>query len=66
MQDKSVTLSRLPTFLLPCPHCGHRMVITAIEPARLDSGARSDDTEDVTHTCVQCGTMLTRMIRCSC
>ena len=60
LQD-NVPLSLLPTFLLPCAICGGRMVITTVEPAWLDSGARSDDLEDVTHTCVQCGAMLTRL-----
>jgi hypothetical protein len=39
------------------------MVITAIEPARSESDGGSDDLEDVTHTCEQCGTTLTRLIR---
>jgi|HubBroStandDraft_6_1064221.scaffolds.fasta_scaffold340541_2 predicted RNA-binding Zn-ribbon protein involved in translation (DUF1610 family) len=66
MRYLSIAASRLPSFLLPCPHCGHRMVITAVTavaPAQLDSGAGLDNLEDVTHTCVQCGTFLTRTIR---
>jgi hypothetical protein len=42
------------------------MVITAVTAAaaaQLDNGAGSDNLEDVTHTCVQCGTTLTRTIR---
>jgi len=58
-----VAPSRLPSFLLPCPLFGHRMAITAVSPARLENGAQSNDLEDVTHTCVQCGTTLTRTIR---
>jgi hypothetical protein len=39
------------------------MVITAVAPAQLDNGAGSDNLEDVTHTCVQCGTTVIRTIR---
>jgi hypothetical protein len=39
------------------------MVIAAVAPAQLDNGAESDNLEDVTHACVQCGTSLTRTIR---
>ena len=63
MQCKDVSSSRLPSFLLPCPHCGHRMAITSVTPSRYANGVESNDLEDVTHTCVQCGTMLTRTIR---
>jgi DNA-directed RNA polymerase subunit RPC12/RpoP len=59
---KDVTPSRLPSFLLPCPHCGHRMAIMAVTPARF-AGAESNDLEDITHGCVQCGTTLTRTVR---
>jgi hypothetical protein len=52
----NVAPSHLPSFLLPCPHCGHRMAITAVPPALYANGAASNDLEDVTHTCVQCGT----------
>jgi hypothetical protein len=34
------------------------MSITTVAPARYDNGAEANDLEDVTHTCVQCGTML--------
>ena len=63
MHLKDVALSRLPSFFLPCPHCGHRMAITAVAPARYVNGVESNDLEEVTHTCVQCGTTLTRTIR---
>ena len=33
MRRKDVAPSWLPTFLLPCPHCGHRMTITSVAPA---------------------------------
>jgi phage terminase large subunit GpA-like protein len=63
MPRKDVAPSWLPTFLLPCPHCGHRMTITGVAPARIDAGMESNDLEDVTHGCAQCGTTLTRTIR---
>jgi predicted RNA-binding Zn-ribbon protein involved in translation (DUF1610 family) len=52
----NVAPSHLPSFLLPCPHCGHRMAVRAVAPALYSSGEASNDLEDVTHTCVQCGT----------
>jgi hypothetical protein len=55
---KNVTPSHLPSFLLPCPHCGNRMAITSVAPALYANGAESNFLEDVTHTCVQCGTTL--------
>jgi hypothetical protein len=55
-----VAPSHLPSLMLPCPYCGHRMEITAIAPARYPNGAASNDLEDITHTCVQCGATLTR------
>jgi hypothetical protein len=39
------------------------MAITAVDPAPLANGVASNDLEDVTHGCVQCGTTLTRTIR---
>ena len=63
MDRKDVAPSRLPTFLLPCPHCGRRMAITAVEPAQADGGTQSNALEDVTHACPQCGTTLTRTVR---
>jgi len=63
MPTKDITPSRLPSFLLPCPHCGHRMAITAVAPAQFPGGVESNDLEDVTHACVQCGTSLTRTVR---
>jgi hypothetical protein len=63
MRYKDVAPSRLPSFLLPCPHCGHRMAITAVSPARFDNGVESNDLEDITHGCLQCGTTLTRTVR---
>jgi hypothetical protein len=49
--------------LLPCSHCGQRMEITAVAPARYTNSAESNDLEDVTHTCVQCGATLIRTRR---
>jgi DNA-directed RNA polymerase subunit RPC12/RpoP len=63
MHHKDVAPSLLPSFLLPCPHCGHRMTITVVAPTRFPNGAESNDLEDVTHGCLQCGTKLTRTIR---
>jgi hypothetical protein len=63
MYLKDVGSSRLPSFLLPCSHCAHRMVITAVTPALLENGFGSDDLEDITHTCVQCGTTVIRTMR---
>jgi predicted RNA-binding Zn-ribbon protein involved in translation (DUF1610 family) len=63
MYRKDVALSWLPTFLLPCPHCGHRMTITSVVPTKIDAGMESNDLEDVTHSCAQCGTTLTRTTR---
>jgi hypothetical protein len=60
---KYVARSHLPSFLLPCPYCGHRMAITAVTPARSSSSSESGDLEDITHGCVQCGTTLTRTVR---
>jgi predicted RNA-binding Zn-ribbon protein involved in translation (DUF1610 family) len=63
MRFMDVAPSHLPSFLLPCPHCGQRMAITIIEPTPLAYGAASGDLEDITHSCAQCGTTLIRTIR---
>jgi hypothetical protein len=62
MRYQEVSPSRLPSLLVPCPLCVHRMVITAVEPTLLASGATSKDLEEVTHCCVQCGTTIIRTI----
>jgi DNA-directed RNA polymerase subunit RPC12/RpoP len=43
---------------MSCPHCGHRMAITSVAPARYANGAESNDLEDVTYSCVHCGATL--------
>jgi hypothetical protein len=58
MHYKDVTPSGLPSLMLPCPVCGHRMEITGIAPALYANGTASNDLEDITHGCVQCGTTL--------
>jgi phage terminase large subunit GpA-like protein len=63
MHFEDIASSGLRSFLLPCPHCGHRMAITAIAPARLANGAESNDVQDVTHGCAHCGTTLIRTVR---
>jgi hypothetical protein len=60
MFRNDVLPSGLPSLLLPCTHCGHRMIFGSVEPSRLGSGAASNDLEDITHHCVQCGTTLVR------
>ena len=52
--------SFLPSLIMPCPYCGHRMVVTSIEPAA--STSSESDLEDVTHACKQCGTELVRTV----
>jgi hypothetical protein len=39
------------------------MAVTSVAPARDDDGAESNDLEDITHGCVQCGTTLISMRR---
>src|SRR5262249_47964861 len=50
--------SSLPSFILPCPYCGRRMSIQAVEPTRFAA-----QFEDVTHACGQCGTELVRTVQ---
>jgi DNA-directed RNA polymerase subunit RPC12/RpoP len=59
MYRKDAPRSGLPSLMLPCTQCGHRMIFTSVEPSRLGSGAASNDLEDITYSCVQCGTTLT-------
>ncbi|HKD31465.1 MAG TPA: hypothetical protein VKC66_36875 [Xanthobacteraceae bacterium] len=39
------------------------MAITAVAPARPSDSAESSNLEDITHSCMQCGTTLTRTVR---
>ena len=52
--------SYLPSLIMPCPYCGHRMVVTAIEPT--ESADSRTELEDVTHGCKSCGTELVRTV----
>jgi hypothetical protein len=63
MYRKDVPLSGLPSFMVPCTQCGHRMMFASVKPARLGSGAASNDLEYITHSCVHCGTTLIRTMR---
>jgi hypothetical protein len=63
MRFSNIGSSGLPSLLLPCTLCGHRMEITAVTPLRFTDGVESDDLEDVTHSCVQCGATLIRTVR---
>jgi hypothetical protein len=63
MHCTDVPQSGLPSFMLPCIHCRHRMMFAAIQPARLANGAASNDLEDVIHRCEQCGATLIRTMR---
>jgi hypothetical protein len=47
MHYTDVAPSHLPSLMLPCPYCGHRMEITAIAPARYPNGVTSNDLEDI-------------------
>jgi hypothetical protein len=58
VHHENVIPSHLPSMLLPCLYCGNRMAITASAPALYENGTGSNDLEDITHTCVQCGMTL--------
>jgi DNA-directed RNA polymerase subunit RPC12/RpoP len=59
MQCNDIAPSCLPSLMVPCPYCGHRMEITAVTHAEYPNGTASNGREDITHTCVQCGATLT-------
>jgi DNA-directed RNA polymerase subunit RPC12/RpoP len=52
--------SHLPSLIMPCPYCGHRMVVTSIAPTSSDPS--ESEFEDVTHACRSCGTELIRTV----
>jgi hypothetical protein len=54
---RASALSYLPSMLLPCPACGSRFELKAIEPDPI-----AQDLDNITHACVQCGTELTRTV----
>ena len=45
---------------MPCPYCGNRMVVTAVEPTSANDS--HGELEDVTHACQSCGTELVRTV----
>lgn len=55
--------SALPSFLLPCPECAHRMVIEAVTPVPVEGSNESSGLDDITYGCEACGTTLTRTVR---
>jgi hypothetical protein len=63
MRLKKIAPSHLPSFLLPCPQCRHHLAMSSSKPARLATGAESNDLEEVTHSCVHCGSTMTRTVR---
>jgi predicted RNA-binding Zn-ribbon protein involved in translation (DUF1610 family) len=54
--NRRTIASHLPSFILPCPYCGRRMSIKAVERF-------AAEWDDVTHACTQCGTELVRTVR---
>jgi hypothetical protein len=50
--------SGLPTFMMPCPHCRHRMSIKSIAPTQF-----APELEDITHACDHCGSELVRTVK---
>jgi DNA-directed RNA polymerase subunit RPC12/RpoP len=63
VSSRPIIPSHLPSFLLPCPHCGNRMVVKAVTPVPVDGSEDRSDLDDITYGCVQCGTTLTRTVR---
>jgi hypothetical protein len=52
--------SYLPSLIMPCPYCGHRMTVTSVQSAASTAAERG--LEDVTHACKECGTELVRTV----
>jgi transcription elongation factor Elf1 len=65
MHVKYLAPSHLPIFLLPCPHCGHHLDVATTAPAKLPGGINSNDLQEVTHVCAQCGATFSGMVRLS-
>jgi DNA-directed RNA polymerase subunit RPC12/RpoP len=63
MYRRDVPPSGLPSLMLPCTQCGHKMMFAARQPARLANGAASNDLEDAIYRCEQCSTTLIRTMR---
>ena len=64
VSSRPINPSHLPSFLLPCPHCGKRMIVKAVTPVTADGGGdECSNLDDITYGCVQCGTTLTRTVR---
>jgi predicted RNA-binding Zn-ribbon protein involved in translation (DUF1610 family) len=63
VSSRKTTPSHLPSFLLPCPSCGNRVVIRTVTRVPVDSKSRGEDLDDITYSCEQCGMTLTRTVR---
>jgi len=60
---KNIVPSHLPSFLLPCPDCGNRLVVRAVVPVPFEGGTKGSNLDDITYGCVQCSATLTRTVR---
>jgi hypothetical protein len=64
VSSRSIIPSHLPSFLLPCPQCGSRMVVKAVTPVPVDDGSNArSGLDDITYGCVQCSVTLIRTVR---
>jgi hypothetical protein len=54
------TASSLPSLIIPCPHCGGRMMAAAVKPRAV--AADSSGVKDIAHGCERCGTELIRSV----
>jgi len=57
MARRAVPPSFLPSLIMPCPCCGHRMVVKVVAAPK-----GPVDFEEITHVCKDCGTELTRTV----
>jgi predicted RNA-binding Zn-ribbon protein involved in translation (DUF1610 family) len=55
---RPVAASGLPTFMMPCPHCGQRMSVKSVTPTLF-----APELDDITHACDQCGSELVRTVK---